>query len=220
MTKYQQQLQSLLSPAEHRVLRRLNTPKKVQDFLDSFPTEYFSPAGEPTIKSPHAALKAKKIHCMEGAMIAVTALAYHGREPLLMDLQSASFDYDHVVALFKQGRYWGAVSKTNHSVLRWRDPVYLSPRELAMSYYNEYFWPEKDRRFRHKTMLAYSKPFDLRRYHPSKWFAAKDLDWLAEALDSSHHFPVVPKGMLPHLRRANLIEVKAMKLEEWKESKK
>ena len=154
---------------------------------------------------------------MEGAVLAAAALAYHGRSPLLLDLQSLEEDEDHVVALFKEKGLWGAISKTNHPVLRWRDPVYKTPRELAMSYFHEYFmWHKHGKKLSgKKTLLAYSKPFDLSRYPPEKWFAAKDLDWLAEALDASPHFPIAPASVLKNTRPATRIETEVMEAVEW-----
>lgn len=137
-----------------------------------------------------------------------------------MDIQSTSYDYDHVVALFRQNGHWGAISKTNHNVLRWRDPVYKTPRELAMSYFHEYFWPDKGRNYRRKTMRAYSRPFNLSKYAPERWVIAEDIDWLAEVLDKSPHSPVVPRDGEKFLRKADEIEVKAMKIVKWKKHSK
>src|SRR3989344_2230740 len=194
LTIYQKRIRALLSPAQRRVLGKLSTPKRVQDFLDTFPIKV-QRAGEPLIQSPLNALKTRKLHCMDGAVLAALALGYHGRPPLLLDLRSAAHDYDHVLALFKENNLWGAISKTNHPVLRWRDPVYRDVRELAMSYFHEYFlWQKHGKKLSgKKTMRAYSKPFDLRRYAPARWVTAGAIDWLAEVLDSSHHFPIASK---------------------------
>jgi len=74
-------------------------------------------------------------------VLAAAALWYHGEPPLLLDLKVAKGkgDHDHVVALFKQNGKWGAISKTNHAVLRYRDPIYQTLRELVLSYFHEYF---------------------------------------------------------------------------------
>jgi len=155
--------------------------------------------------------------------LAAAALTYHGREPLLMDLQASDDDEDHVVALFKEGKFWGAISKTNHPILRWRDPVYGSVRELAMSYFHEfYLWDVTHNTIKvgkkkgKKTLRAYSKPFNLARYKPELWWNVSDLDWLAEALDASPHFPLLPKNMIKKLRSASKLEIKAASLSEWK----
>jgi hypothetical protein len=220
MTIYQKQLRALLSPVQRRVLARLRTPQLIQDYIDHFP-ENFSPIGDP-IQNPAQVLASQKAHCIEGAILAAAALAYHGKPPLLMDFQTRGDDEDHVVAIFKQGGYWGAISKTNHPVLRWRDPVYRTPRELAMSYFNEYFmWHKKDgKKVGDKTLRAYSKPFDLRRYHPKKWWSGGSLDWLAEELDKSPHYPALPKGQGKFLRKARPVEMKAMSISEWRRPKR
>ncbi len=111
----------------------------------------------------------KKAYCFEGAVLAAAALAYHGRPPLLLDLQTTNDDQDHVLALFKEDGLWGAISKTNNPVLRWRDPVYRSVRELAMSYFHEYFLYKSGE----KTLRAYSKAFDLSRFDPKEWVVAR-----------------------------------------------
>ena len=78
-----------------------------------------------------------------------------------MDIHALPSDQDHVIALFQERGLWGAISKTNHAILRWRDPIYASARELAMSYAHEYCLPGGK-----KSMLAYSRPFSLARYAP------------------------------------------------------
>jgi len=90
-------------------------------------------------------------------MLAAAALWHNGYPSLLLDLKTTDADADHVVALFKEGGRWGAISKTNHAVLRYRDPVYRDPHELAMSYFNEYFLDSGV-----KTMRSFSAaPFDI-----------------------------------------------------------
>jgi len=207
---YTNQLKALLSPQEHTVFRKLNSPQKIQDFLDTLPINY-EEKGE-TLMSPRRLLEEKKAHCLEGALFAAAALAYHGQKPLLLDFQTLPIDEDHVITIFKQNGLWGAISKTNHAMLRWRDPVYKTIRELAMSYFHEYLlWNGK------KSLRTYSKPFDLRRYHPKDWVISPlDLDWIAEDIDQTEHFSVVLKKTLPLLRRASIVELKAMEIAEWK----
>src|SRR5512132_4274323 len=124
-------------PARHvpefEVFKKLDTPAKIQDFLDSFP-QNLEWDGE-TCHSPLYVLRHRKAHCMEGAMLAAAILWYHGEKPLVMDLKTTKRDVDHIVAPFKAGGRWGALSKVNTATLRYRDPVYRSIRELAMSYF-------------------------------------------------------------------------------------
>lgn len=154
-----------------------------------------------------------KAYCLEGAMLAAASLAYHGSPPLLLDIKTTDKDEEHVVTLFKNGDRWGAISKTNNHVLRWRDPVYKSVRELAMSYFHEYFlWRSGE-----KTMRSYSRIFDLRRYPPRRWVTTEgSLGWLADALDRVPHSPVASAGIIKtKLRKAAKIERAALELEEW-----
>jgi hypothetical protein len=204
-------------PDEFSIFKKLRTPAAVQDFLNSLEINF--PGRRHTYASPLMVLRTGKAHCMEGAMLAAAALWYNGYAPLLLDLKTTDADEDHVVALFKEGNRWGAVSKTNHAVLRYRDPVYRDPRELAMSYFNEYFLDSGA-----KTLRSYSAPFDLLRYgakHGDGWLTARgDLAAIAGALDFSKHFQIVSAAAARRLRRADKSEIEAGKIVEWKMRKR
>ncbi len=198
---------------EIKILRILSTPIKIQDFLNKVPIN-FSKNGD-TLYSPGRMLRERKAHCMEGALFAAATLWFHGKKPLLMDLRTTQEDSDHVVALFREGKRWGAISKTNHIVLRFREPVYASPRELAMSYFHEYFLDTGI-----KTMRSFSRPFDLSRGVRKDWMTTEDDLWeIAIALDDSPHENVLVKGQVRRLRKADSIEIQAGKIEEWRRSK-
>ena len=214
---YADKLKAVLSPIERKIFARLNSPKKIQDYLDTLPIN-FETRGE-TYMSPRRVLRERTAHCFEGALLAAAALAYHGRKPLLLDLVTIERDEDHVVALFSsEGGYasggkklWGALSKTNHPILRYRDPVYKSIRELAMSYFHEYMMDDGT-----KSLRRFSTAFDLRRYSPALWVTAeKDLFWLVEALDDSRHYDVAPRKVIAQLRKASRVEVQAINNTEW-----
>lgn len=211
---YRKALRALLTPAETRLFTRLDTPQKLQTFIDRLPAN-FEPNGD-TIMSPRRLMKARVAHCAEGALFAAAVLIFHGRPVWLMDIQSLPSDHDHIVTLFKERGAWGAISKTNHAILRWRDPIYRSPRELAMSYAHEYCLPGGK-----KSMLAFSRPFSLARFAPKRWvIASEDLDWLLETLDASPHVPVAPKRALRKRRRSSKIELLAQEVVEWKKPRK
>lgn len=191
-----------LTRAEFAVLRRLSTPEKIQDFLNALPAN-FEIGGE-TCMSVREVLHRRRAHCIEGAMLAACALWVHGEPPLLLDLRAVR-DYDHVVALFRRGGGWGAISKTNPSVLRWRDPVYRSLRELAMSYLHEYANGRGQ-----KTLRSYAGPFDLRRIEPKLWVTNGRNCWdVAETLDDMRHTPLVTKKQSRMLRLRDAMERKA-----------
>jgi hypothetical protein len=211
MTSYGKELRVLLSADERGVFARLGSPQKIQDFVDSLPVN-FEETGD-TILSPRRVLRENRAHCMEGAVFAAACFAYHDQPALVLDFQASPIDDDHVVTLFRRDRLWGAISKTNHAVLRWRDPVYRTVRELAMSYFHEYLAPNGK-----KTLRAVSaRPFDLRRYAPARWVTAEeDLLWLQEELDDAPHVRLVPRAILPRLRIISPLEQRAMKLVDWK----
>jgi hypothetical protein len=213
-TAYRTALRALLTPAERRLFARLDTPQKLQTFIDRLPAN-FEPDGD-TVMSPRRTIRARVAHCAEGALLAAAVLMYHGKPVWLMDIQSLPSDHDHIVTLFKERGHWGAISKTNHAILRWRDPIYRSPRELAMSYAHEYCLPGGK-----KSMLAFSRPFSLARFAPKRWvIAPEDLHWLMEALDDSPHVPVAPAHALRNRRRSSKIELLAQEVVEWRRPRK
>jgi hypothetical protein len=192
-----------------RVLSTLTTPRKVQDFLDTLRINH-ERRGE-TCSSPLVTLNRGTAHCMEGALVAALALWMNGRPPLLMDLKTTRNDVPHLVALFKVRGYWGGITKTNHAVLRYREPMFRDLRELAVSYFHEYTLPDG-----RKTLRSYSLPFDLRRY-PHDWITTDEPLWdLDRRIDRSPHYKLVNRGQIAALRRADAIEVRAGKLIEWR----
>jgi hypothetical protein len=199
-----------LSEQEHAVLKRLSSPGKIQDFLDTLPIN-FEKQGD-TCLSPRQVLRAQKAHCIEGAMLAAAALWLHGEAPLLLDLKTLPYDEDHVVALYKRNGFWGAISKTNHAVLRFRDPVYRTVRELALSYFHEYFFPGTGC----KTFRTYSVPFSLRQFGAAWITATEDLWYIANAVDAVRHFKLVPEKNRSFLRKASPLEIKTGDEMEWK----
>ncbi|HUO33274.1 MAG TPA: hypothetical protein VMU80_28935, partial [Bryobacteraceae bacterium] len=118
---------------ELAILRRLKTPQKIQSFLDSEIGYNKEPQG-PTCRSPRRVLRDRLAHCMEGALFGAAALRVQGFPALLLDLEAVRDD-DHVLAIFQQYGHWGAIAKSNYSGLRFREPVYRTLRELAISYF-------------------------------------------------------------------------------------
>ena len=189
------------------LLRKLDSPQKIQDFLEAMRANF----GE-TNMSPKKVLEKRKAHCFEGALLAAAALRFHGKEPLIVDLKTTHNDDDHVLAVFRQNGRWGAITKTNHAVLRYRDPVFKSIRELVMSFFNEYFL--KDGR---KTLRSYSKPIDLARFDKFDWMTSeKNLEFIADAIDKEPHTAILDKKMIVSLRRADQFEKKVFEVSQWK----
>jgi hypothetical protein len=208
---YRDKIKSILSPAERAVFQKLSTPNKIQDYLDALPQNFSHSRGS-ILRSPRRIIKEGRAYCIEGAIFAAASLAYHGREPLIMDMRAIKGDVDHVIAPFKQNGLWGAISKTNYSVLKWRDPIYKSIRELAMSYFHEYFLDNGTKSFK-----DYSLPFNLKKFKPEDWVTTLEpLEDIAVMLDEAPHFPTAPASLLKKTRRASRAEIEASDVREWK----
>ncbi len=203
-----------LTQQETKLFQKLSTPEKIQDFLDTLPFN-FEKRGE-THMSPRWALGAKKAHCIEGALIAAAALWVHGEQPLLLDLIAKRPDDDHVVALYKKNGYWGAISKTNHACLRFRDPLYKNVRELALSYFHEWFMNDTGE----KTLRSYSTPLNLKKFGGDWITSEKELWWLDKELNTLPHHTLIPKGNERFVRKADSIEIRAGKIVEWNKTNK
>lgn len=198
-----------LTKKELTLLRSLSTPAKIQDFLETLAIN-FEQRGE-TLMSPRRVLHERKAHCFEGALLAAAALHLQGQKPLIMDLMATDGDDHHVIALFKQGGLWGSISKTNHAVLRYREPIYRTVRELAASFFHEYF---KDNGA--KTLRSYSRPLNLNRFDRKAWMTApEDLWYIDRALDHQRHYSLISPAAAKSLRLADGIEIAAGKLTEW-----
>lgn len=196
-----------------KILKKINTPTKIQDFLDKMQIN-FEEQGD-TSFSPLTVLQKKMCHCTEGAVLAALALRIHGHPPLLLDLTANRYDFDHVVALFKKEGKWGAISKTNHAALRYREPIYSSIRELAMSYFHEYI-DDQGR----KNLRSYSPPVNLKRFDRLGWMTTKEgVDYIPEYLAEVKHFPILNKKQVRNLRKADKLEIQAGKIVEWKGNK-
>lgn len=174
-----------LAAREFARLNGLSTPQRIQAFVSAIPANHET-EGE-TILSVREVLRQRRAHCIEGAFVAACALWIQGDPPLVMHMDCTTSDYPHVVALFRRRSAWGAISKTNGAVLRFRDPVYRTLRELAMSYFHEY----SDGRGR-KTLRSYSAAFDLRRIDPALWVTrAHDCTEVNDRLAALRHYPLI-----------------------------
>ncbi len=198
-----------LNAAEIKIYKKLYTPKKIQDFLEELLANFEK--GSETCYSPRFVLRYKTAHCLEGAIFAAAALRLLGHKPLIVDLRTTETDTNHVIALFKIRNCWGAISKTNHAVLRYREPIYRNLRELVISYFHEYFLDNG-----RKTLRSYSQPVDLSRFDHKGWMTSeKPLWYIDRYLDKVPHFPILNPSQIKNLRKADPIEIKAGKLTQW-----
>ena len=197
-----------LSKEAATTLAELRTPERIQDFVNEIPWNT-EPDGE-TARSVAEVLRLRQAHCVEGAFVAACALWLAGRRPLLMDMGACEDDVDHVVALFRRGRYWGAISKSNSPFLRYRDPIYRTLRELSLSFFPQYVLE------RQKTLRTYSVSVDLRRYDPALWVTHEGYCLeMIEILTSVRHFELLPEDLEgDDLRPIDEIEQKSNTLTE------
>ena len=176
---------------EFRVLRKLKTPAGVQRFLDELPYNLGY-----TGRSPRKVMRDRTASCFEGGIFAAAALRVLGFPPLIFDLE-ADRDTDHVIALFKIRSHWGAVAKSNFTGCRYREPVYRTLRELAMSYFNIYF----NLRFE-RTLRRYSRPVNLKRFDNLDWMTTDKPIWfVAEHLCEVPHIRLLTPAMEKKLTR-------------------
>jgi hypothetical protein len=182
--------------AERAVFRRLTTPEKIQRFLDDL--AYNKESAGATSRSPRRVLRDRTAHCMEGALFGAAALRMLGHPPLLLDLEAVRDD-DHVLAIFRLRGHWGAVAKSNYSGLRYREPVYRTLRELAMSYFEHYYNLKGE-----KTLRNYSRPVNLRRFDSVGWMTSEEDVWnVPEYLTTISHTPLLHAALVPELGRVD-----------------
>jgi hypothetical protein len=146
------------TPAERTVLRSLSTPARIQGFID---TLAYRTEDEPA--APRRVLAERRAHCLDGALLAASALRRLGHAPSILGMWAVRDD-GHVIAVFRQGAGWGAIAKSNFTGLRYREPVYRSVRELVMSYFEDYFNADGER-----TLRMHTSPLPLGRFDRLGW---------------------------------------------------
>lgn len=193
-----------LSETELRILEPLNTPGKIQDFINTLKRN-FELQGD-TCLSPRSVLRTGQAHCVEGALLAAVALRLHGRRALVVEMVATADDDSHMLAVFKDRGYWGTITQTNHAVLRYREPVYRNIRELVMSFFHEYFLNENGK----KTLRSYTKPLDLSIFDKRGWVTAEeDIGYVPEYIEELHHYELLESWQIRNLRPAEAVEIQA-----------
>ena len=181
------------TPAELRKLRSLKDPYGIQRFLDDMPYHL----GD-TAWSPRRVLRENTAHCFEGAIFAAAALRANGYPPLILDFE-AEDDTDHVIAVYRVKGNWGSLAKSNYTSCRYREPVYRSLRELAMSYFDTYFNLRRKR-----TMRTFSRPVNLKRFDDQQWMTTQKPIWFViYYLLEIHHYKLLSRAMINRLHRVD-----------------
>ena len=182
MTKFETQL----TLAEKRLLESLDSPVKIQAFLNTTPY-----SEDEFYRCPLRVLRERKAHCFDGALFAAMALHRIGHPPLILELIPNARDDDHILALFKRYDHWGAVAQSNFTGLRYREPVYRSLRELVMSYFEDFFNSAGE-----KTLVGYRGPINLKVFDRLEWMSSDTgLETLSTDMDRYRVLPVITSEM-------------------------
>jgi len=180
-----------LDDAERDLLLGLDSPARIQAFLDSVPY-----SSDPFYRCPRRVLRDRRAHCFDGALMAAAALRVLGYPPLVVDLY-AERDDDHMLALWQRDGCWGALAKSNFAGLRFREPIYQSLRELVMSYFEDFYNVLGE-----KSLRGFTVPLDLAGLDGLAWMENDDgLDAVAQRLDALDRTPVLTAGMVAGLSR-------------------
>lgn len=193
MVKSAKKVAKFDSEDELKVLRQFKKPYDVQIFLNEIK---YNP--DSITNSPKQVILTQKANCFEGALFAAAALRTIGYKPLIVDMISMNDD-DHVIAIYKQNNFFGAVAKSNTTLLRYREPVYRTLRELVMSYFDFYF-----NMFGEKSLRSYSNPVNLSRFDKYNWITTDDdLGFIGDYLYKIKHHSIISKKQIRKLNSAD-----------------
>jgi hypothetical protein len=178
------------SASDRAFLRTLRSPIAIQGFLWDLPY-----SSDEFYRSPRSVIRDRKAHCFDGALFAAAALRRIGFPPLLVDIIPNNRDDDHVIALFRIDRQWGAVAKSNFAGLTYREPIHRNVRELVLSYFEQFYNVAKE-----KTLRAYSAPLNLARFDGINWMGSdQHLQEVADALDRARKRKLLTPSMVRRL---------------------
>lgn len=187
-------LLNCLSTEEKKFIKKLNTPEKIQKFLDSI--EYSS---DHIYRCPLRVLREKVGHCFDGALFAAAMLKQNGYPPLILDMLPNKRDDDHILALFKVDGYWGAIAKSNFVGLRYREPIHKTLRELVLSYFEQYYNVEKE-----KTLRGFTRPLSLSMFDRFDWQSKDEtMNMIADKLDNIKRYSILTSKMQKRLLKVD-----------------
>jgi len=184
-----QQFEQALTPEERALLATLDSPARIQAFLDQLPY-----SADPFYRCPLRVLRDRTAHCFDGALFAAAALRRLGYPPLIVNL-FADRDDEHLLAIYRRDGAWGAVGQSNFVGLRFREAVYRTLRELVMSYFEDYYNVERER-----TLRSYTRPLNLQAFDRLHWMTSNaPLEIIAQRLDQRRRIPLLTAEMIAHL---------------------
>jgi hypothetical protein len=188
------------SAREWRMLRGLKTPAGIQRLLNAL-----SYHDADTAWSPRRVLREGTAHCLEGGILAAAALRAIGHPPLILDLVGEQDD-DHIISVYRERGHWGAVSKSHFNGLRERPPIFRSLRELALSYFEDYYNGRGER-----TLRKFSEPVDLSRFDDREWMTTELPIWFVpkHLVFRTKHIPLITPAQAKALARVDRLAVQA-----------
>jgi hypothetical protein len=125
------------TPSERRLVRRLRTPEAVQRFLNRLPYNTEPAPGGATLRSFRGVVREQTAHCLEAALAAAVILEQHGYPPLVLSFESID-ELDHVIFVYRRRGRWGSIARSRDPGLHGRQPVFATPRALALTYVDPY----------------------------------------------------------------------------------
>jgi hypothetical protein len=174
---------------ERKSLTRLSTPFAIQSFLDGIPY-----STDDRYRCPLSVLRDRRAHCYDGAVFAAALLRRLGHAPRIVNL-FAYRDDEHLLAVFQVDGHWGAVAKSNFVGLRYREPVYRTLRDLAMSYFEQYYNIEGFRSLR-----SFTRALDLAQFDRDDWMTRDEMmERVAARLDGLQRVPLLTEQMIARL---------------------
>lgn len=190
-----------LPPEISDLLTSFRSPYDVQTYLDSTP---YSP--EERNRCPVNVVRERLAHCLDGALLGALGLRVLGHPPVIVDLQSDDgLDDDHVLAVYRVNGLWGAVAKSNFNGLRFREAVFRSLRELAMSYFEDYFNVDGI-----KSLRYYTIPLNLGKVDRCDWMSKDSgADEIERLLKHRRKTALVPRGAIKLFSKMDELGYKA-----------
>lgn len=168
------------SPEERMVLAALDTPARLQEFLNTqiyYNYDHSSVEQEETCFPLRTVLAQAHAHCFEGALFVYAVNFLHGHDPRLVLLE-ASQDPDHNLVVFQDPRtgLYGANAHSGWAHLDGRPAEYPTVRALVETYV-PYYISDLTNDPKDLTLVGYSEPFDLVAKYGTAWIGSDEPPW-------------------------------------------
>jgi len=173
---------AFLTDSDISFLEKINTPEKVQNFLDT--QLNYNWARED--RSVAEVIKDREAECYNGALLAAAALLLAGYKASILRLLARGGDEEHILCVYSQNGYFGSVAQSKFLGLKSRQPIYRTVRDLAVSYVEFYFG--FDGRY---TLQAFSNLLTLKKYNLRWLNNSAIVIQMAKDLNKSKHFDLV-----------------------------